>query len=84
MAVRGEFNIGNRCRREFGAACFSIGLGTDHGTVAAASNWDEPMQIKTVLPALPGSYEALFHQTGNQSFMLSLERLSVRIPKDVQ
>jgi len=76
MAKRGEFNIGNLCRREFGAACFSIGFGTDHGTVAAASNWDEPMQIKTVLPALPGSYESLFHHTEEQSFLLSLQHLS--------
>jgi protein-L-isoaspartate(D-aspartate) O-methyltransferase len=76
MAERGEFNIGNLCRREFGAACYSIGFGTDHGTVAAASNWDEPMQIKTVRPAMRGSYESLFHQTREPSFLLSLQHLS--------
>lgn len=76
MSARGEYNIGNLCRREFGAASFSIGFGTDHGTVAAASNWDEPMQIKTVRPAMPGSYESLCHQTEAQSFLLSLQRLS--------
>jgi protein-L-isoaspartate(D-aspartate) O-methyltransferase len=76
MAARGEFNIGNLCRREFGAASFCIGFGTDHGTVAAASNWDEPMQIKTVSPALSGSYEALCHQTEVQNFFLSLRQMS--------
>jgi protein-L-isoaspartate(D-aspartate) O-methyltransferase len=81
MAARGEFNIGNLCRREFGAASFSIGFGTDHGTVAAASNWDEPMQVKTVRPAMPGSYESLFHQTEAQNFMLSLLRLSPELDR---
>ena len=73
MASRGEYNIGNLCRREFGDASFSIGFGTDHGTVAAASNWDEPMQVKTVVPALQGSFESLFHQTELRSFLLSLQ-----------
>jgi protein-L-isoaspartate(D-aspartate) O-methyltransferase len=76
MGARGEFNIGNLCRREFGEACFSIGFGTDHGTVAAASNWDEPMQLKTVRPSLPGSYEALFHRSGEHNFLLALKHAS--------
>jgi protein-L-isoaspartate(D-aspartate) O-methyltransferase len=79
MGARGEFNIGNLCRRQFGAASFSIGFGTDHGTVAAASNWDEPMQVKTVRPALPGSYEALFHRTGDSGFLLPLKHSSAAL-----
>jgi protein-L-isoaspartate(D-aspartate) O-methyltransferase len=79
MGARGEFNIGNLCRRQFGAASFSIGFGTDHGTVAAASNWDEPMQLKTVRPALAGSYEALFHRTGDPGFVLSLKHASAAL-----
>ena len=75
MTDRGEYNIGNLCRHEFGAACFSIGFGTDHGTVAAASNWDEPMQVKTVRPGMPGSYESLCHQTGEPGFLLSLHNM---------
>ncbi len=37
---------------EFGDACYSIGFGTNNGTVAAASEWDGPMEIKAVRPAL--------------------------------
>ena len=37
MSSRGEFNIGHLCRKEFGNEVYSIGFGTDHGTVAAAS-----------------------------------------------
>lgn len=72
MSARGEFNIGQLCRKEFGNACYTIGFGTDHGTVAAASDWGDPMEIKTVRPALKNSYEKLCHDTGVPRFMLPL------------
>jgi hypothetical protein len=42
--------------------------------VAAASNWDGPMEIKTVLPAIPDSYEHVCHETAKQSFLLNLRQ----------
>ena len=72
MSLRGEYNIGHLCRQEFGDAAYSIGFGTNSGTVAAASDWDEPMEIKTVRPALPNSYERLCHETGTPQFLLPL------------
>ena len=39
-----------------------IGFGTDRGTVAAASDWDGPMEVKKVIPARPDSYERVFRQ----------------------
>ena len=72
MSLRGEFNIGQLCRKDYGRKAFSIGFGTNSGTVAAASNWDEPMEIKTVRPALENSYERLCHDTGAERFMLGL------------
>jgi len=72
MASRGEFNIGHLCRKEFGRDAYSIGFGTDRGTVAAASDWDAPMEVKKVRPALPGSYERLCHESGVARFMLPL------------
>lgn len=72
MSRRGEFNIGHLCRKEFGDRAYSIGFGTDSGTVAAASDWDSPMQIMTVRPSQPRSYERLFHDTGLDAFMLTL------------
>ena len=38
----------------FGQDAYIIGFGTDHGTVAAASNWDEPMQTMAVRPGASG------------------------------
>lgn len=60
MGWEGEFNIGELCRTAYGNDLVAIGFGTDRGTVAAASAWDAPMEIRTVLPARPDSYEHLF------------------------
>jgi protein-L-isoaspartate(D-aspartate) O-methyltransferase len=76
MSARGETNIGELCRNEFGDRIYAIGFGTHCGTVAAASDWDGPMEIKQVLPSLPQSYERLFHETGCPGFLLDLKGLS--------
>jgi protein-L-isoaspartate(D-aspartate) O-methyltransferase len=80
MSARDEYNIGHLCRQEFGDASYSIGFGTNSGTVAAASNWDEPMEVKTVRPGLAGSYERLCHQTGDPRFLLPLRGLGTTAP----
>ena len=72
MGQRGEHNVGHLCRRAFGARAYLVGFGTDHGTVAAAADWDEPMEVMTVRPAHPQSYERLCHDTGIPAFFLAL------------
>jgi len=72
MAARGEHNIGHLCRQQFGGSAYLVGFGTNSGTVAAASDWDGPMEIKRVRPALPNSYERLCHAAGHSRFMLGL------------
>ena len=74
MSSRGEYNLGYLCRQEFGNAAYSIGFGTNSGTVAAASEWDGPMETKTVRPALPQSYERLCHESGVARFLLPLRK----------
>lgn len=69
---RGEINIGQLCRERFGEAAVSIGMGTHCGTVAAASQWDAPMEVKTVKPSLPESYEFLMHLSAIPQFTLHL------------
>jgi erythromycin esterase-like protein len=63
MGWQGEFSIGELCRTALGDSATLIGFGTDHGTVAAASDWDGPMEVKTVLPARADSFESLFRQS---------------------
>jgi protein-L-isoaspartate(D-aspartate) O-methyltransferase len=72
MAARGEHNIGQLCRQAFGDAAYRIGFGTYDGTVAAASDWDGPMEVKAVRPAHPQSYERLFHMTNMPGLMVPL------------
>lgn len=72
MAARGEHTIGQLCREEFGDQAYLVGFGTHSGTVAAASVWDGPMEIKSVRPSLPNSYEQVCHATGLSRFMLGL------------
>lgn len=64
MGWQGEFNIGELCRTAFGADAVLIGFGTDRGTVAAATDWDEPMEVKSVRPARADSYEFAFRKSG--------------------
>ena len=75
--MRGEWNIGQLAREHFGADAYAIGFGTDHGTVAAASNWDEPMQVMTVRPSHEDSYERLCHDGGVKAFLLHLREPAV-------
>jgi protein-L-isoaspartate(D-aspartate) O-methyltransferase len=81
MGARGEYNVGRLCRRAFGDQAYLIGFGTDNGTVAAASNWDEPMEVMTVRPSHPQSYERICHEARIPAFLLALRepaRLEVR------
>ena len=72
MGWSGQFNIGQLCRIAHGTDCISIGFGCHGGRVAAADDWDEPMQVKTVLPSRPDSYEHLFHQAGQRRSLTDL------------
>jgi len=74
MGSRGEYNIGHLCRKEVGDTAYSIGFGTHMGFVAAASDWDAPMEIKPVRPSLPESYERLCHDAASARFLLPLRR----------
>jgi erythromycin esterase-like protein len=64
MGWNGEFNIGQLCRVAYGDDAVLIGFGTDTGTVAAASDWGADMEVKTVRPARPDSYEHAFRLAG--------------------
>jgi protein-L-isoaspartate(D-aspartate) O-methyltransferase len=72
--VREELNIGQLCRERFGRQAALIGFGTHTGTVAAASDWDGPMEIKRVRPSHPDSYERLCHDSGVARFLLDPAR----------
>jgi erythromycin esterase-like protein len=72
MGQAGELNLGQLVRERYGNDCLLVGFTTFTGTVTAASDWDGPAERKRVRPALPGSYERLFHETGLSRFLLPL------------
>jgi protein-L-isoaspartate(D-aspartate) O-methyltransferase len=72
MGYSGETNVGEMCRDTFAHKAYLVGFGTDHGTVAAASEWDRPMEVKTIRPSLRDSYEHLCHQADLDAFLLPL------------
>jgi protein-L-isoaspartate(D-aspartate) O-methyltransferase len=72
MGTQGQETIGGLCREWLQTGAFLIGFGTDHGTVAAASDWGGPMEIKSLTPARAGSYEAIFHEAEVPAFALQL------------
>jgi erythromycin esterase-like protein len=72
MGRAGELNVGQLVRERYKSAAVLIGFSTYRGTVTAASDWDGPLERKRVLPALPESSEALFHDAGPNRFLLNL------------
>ena len=73
MGARGEINVGYLARQHFAEEAYLVGFGTHEGTVAAASDWGAPMEIKQVRPSHPDSYERLCHDAGLDAFLLPLK-----------
>jgi erythromycin esterase-like protein len=72
MSTYGELNLGQLVRAEYGTRAVLVGFTTFSGSVTAASAWDGLAERKQVRPALPGSYERLFHDAGGGRLLLPL------------
>jgi erythromycin esterase-like protein len=78
MGWRGELNVGQLIRQQYGRRAALIGMTTSVGLVTAASDWDAPVELKRVRPAMSGSYERIFHETAVPRFFLPLAGDPVR------
>ncbi|ORW04693.1 hypothetical protein AWC15_02795 [Mycobacterium lacus] len=67
----GQLTLGQLVRQNYGDESRLIGLSTYTGTVTAASEWGGVAERKVVRPALNGSVEELFHETGKDAFLVS-------------
>ncbi|MFN3322708.1 MAG: erythromycin esterase family protein [Bryobacteraceae bacterium] len=72
MSARGELNLGQLVRERHTRDVFTTGFSTYTGTVTAASRWGGPAETMKLRPAMPGSYEALFHRLRLPRFLLSM------------
>ena len=79
MGLRGELNLGQLVRTAAPDDSLLVGFTTSHGTVTAASDWGGPAERKQVRPAMPGSFEDLFHEHGPAQFLLPLVGVDERI-----
>ena len=70
MGESGEWNVGQLMRQRYKDQSVLVGFTTYTGTVMAASEWGRPGQVKTVRPALPESYAALFHEADKGDFLM--------------
>jgi erythromycin esterase-like protein len=73
MGDGGEITLGQLARLRHRVAL--VGFTTYDGTVACARDWDEPVYIERVRPALPGSWEQMFHQVGLPRFAVAASEL---------
>ncbi|MAX32103.1 MAG: erythromycin esterase [Halomonadaceae bacterium] len=71
--ARGQHNIGQLARQRFGAKqVLLVGFTMHTGHVAAARDWDGPVEQRWVRPSREDSYERLFHRSGLDRFYLPL------------
>lgn len=69
----GQLTLGQLVRQQYGDQSRLIGFSTYAGTVTAASDWGGTAERKAVRPALNGSVEELFHETGRSSFLVAAD-----------
>jgi erythromycin esterase-like protein len=76
-ADRGQLNLGQLVRerdtRDEADRPYLLGFTTHTGSVAAASDWDEPVERKAVLRSREDSVEQLLHGSGLGDFFLPLD-----------
>lgn len=73
MGERGELNLGQLVRERYPGACFLLGFTTHTGSVAAATDWDEPVEWKRIMPSRADSIERRLHECGVGRFVLPLQ-----------
>jgi erythromycin esterase-like protein len=71
VGADGQLTLGQLARERYGDDCRLIGFSTYTGTVTAAGEWGGIAERKVVRPALNGSVEELFHETGRPAFLVS-------------
>jgi len=74
MEKEGKLNLGQLIRQQYSNQVFSIGMLTYVGQVVASDNWGAPAKVMALLPALPESNSAFFHQLGESHFFLFLKQ----------
>ena len=78
MRELGQLNVGQLMRERHGGQAYLAGFTTYTGTVTAASQWGGQAERRHVRPALPASWEEVFHEQGVPAFMVDAAALEGR------
>jgi len=83
---RGQWNLGQLVREAQASdgESFLLGFTTHTGTVAAASDWDQPVEFKAIVPSRPDSIERLLHDSGLDRFVLALRHASAPLRRALE
>jgi erythromycin esterase-like protein len=73
MSIKGELNVGHLVRTRHPADAALVGFSTYSGTVTAATDWNGPAESKRIRPALPDSFENLFHDCGLPDLVMTMK-----------
>jgi erythromycin esterase-like protein len=75
MARAGMFNIGQLAREKYqNEGVVLVGFGSYYGSVLAGKSWGAPMEQMEVPEARMGSWEDIFHQTGENDQVLIFDQ----------
>jgi erythromycin esterase-like protein len=66
----GMVNVGQLTRERHPGESIAVGFGTYQGTVTASSAWGERPRYMPVPPAVPESFDSVFHAVGRERFLL--------------
>ena len=80
MAEEGMVNVGQLARERYGEEkVVLVGFGSYRGSVIAAVEWEAPMEIMPVPPAVEGSWEQILHRIAPRDRLFVFEDLD-RLP----
>jgi erythromycin esterase-like protein len=83
MADDGELTLGQIVRQRHPNEAALVGMTTYSGAVVAAYDWEEPGERERVRPALPGSWEELFHYSELPRFFVTASQLRCAVGERV-
>jgi erythromycin esterase-like protein len=75
MGEDGQVTLGQILRQRHPNETALVGMTTHRGHVIAAYDWEEAPERERVRPALPGSWEELFHETELPRFYVTAAQL---------
>jgi erythromycin esterase-like protein len=83
---RGQWNLGQLVREAQNrpGESFLLGFTTHAGIVTAASDWDAPVEFKSIVPSRPDSIERLLHDSGLDRFVLPLRDASAPLKQALE